>query len=294
MELRQLEYFLMVSEVNSFTRAAERLYVSQPAVTNAIRSLEEELGIQLFDRNQKQALLTIEGEIFYHHIKNIMHGVSNTLSEINNLKNLNSGVLMLGLTPLAGIEPLPKLLCTFHTKHPGIQLKFIESNSLELQDQLIKEKIDLAVLFSDEKNNSLNYKPLQKDELVVCCSNTHHFRRKNSLQLTELINESLILLHKHCLFRQQIIQKFEEMNTLPQIIFESDQLQTIKNIIHISDDISILPHSLCNNDMELVTIPFAEPLYVQPFFTYKKNRQQSHAAEAFIKYIDFSLKGADS
>lgn len=77
MELRQLEYFLMVSDLTSFTHAAERLYVSQPAVTNAVRTLEEELGIQLFDRSQRKVALTTEGKIFYRHIQNIMQGISN-------------------------------------------------------------------------------------------------------------------------------------------------------------------------------------------------------------------------
>ena len=75
MEIRQLEYFLAVSDTGSFTRAAERLYVSQPAVTNAIRSLEEELGIQLFDRNQKLVSLTAEGQIFATHVEQVMHGI---------------------------------------------------------------------------------------------------------------------------------------------------------------------------------------------------------------------------
>ena len=87
MELRQLEYFLMVSDLASFTRAAERLYVSQPAVTNAVRSLEEELEIQLLDRSQRKVTLTAEGKIFYRHIQNIMQGISTTLNEINDLKS---------------------------------------------------------------------------------------------------------------------------------------------------------------------------------------------------------------
>ena len=86
MEIRQLEYFLMVSKVNSFTRAAELLYVSQPAVTNAVRTLEDELGIRLLDRSLKQATLTTEGKIFYAHVEKLMQGISNTLNEINALK----------------------------------------------------------------------------------------------------------------------------------------------------------------------------------------------------------------
>lgn len=121
MEIRQLEYFLMVSRVNSFTRAAERLYVSQPAVTNAVRSLEDELGIQLFDRNQKQALLTTEGKIFYAHVEQLMNGISNTLEEINALKNLSTGTLSLGLTPLRGIPPCLLLLKEFMESYPNIK-----------------------------------------------------------------------------------------------------------------------------------------------------------------------------
>lgn len=102
MEIRQLEYFLTVTQAGSFTRAAERLFVSQPAITNAVRSLEEELGIQLFDRSQKQALLTAEGRIFASHVEQLMHGISNTLEEIRAIKDLASGVLRIGLTGLGG------------------------------------------------------------------------------------------------------------------------------------------------------------------------------------------------
>ena len=109
MELRQLEYFLMVSDLASFTRAAERLYVSQPAVTNAVRSLEEELGIQLLDRSQRKVTLTAEGKIFYRHIQNIMQGISTTLNEINDLKSHNRGHLTIGVTPLAGITSTSRL-----------------------------------------------------------------------------------------------------------------------------------------------------------------------------------------
>lgn len=96
----------MVREAGSFTRAAERLYVSQPAVTNAVRSLEEELGIQLFDRSQKLVTLTAEGRIFASHVEKIMHGITTTVEEIHALKNLTSGVLTLGLTPLGAMRAI--------------------------------------------------------------------------------------------------------------------------------------------------------------------------------------------
>ena len=175
MELRQLEYFLMVSKVGSFTHAAARLYVSQPAVTNAIRSLEDELGVQLFDRSQKQAFLTTEGKVFFKHVEMLMHGVSNTIFEINELKNLNNGVLTLGITPIAGMYPIPNLLESYRIKHPNIQIKFIEGNVAEVQKSLIDNKSDLGFVILGDNNTLIDYRRLSSHELVVCCSKEHIF-----------------------------------------------------------------------------------------------------------------------
>ncbi|MEN6411417.1 MAG: LysR family transcriptional regulator [Veillonellales bacterium] len=281
MELRQLEYFLMVSKLTSFTRAAERLYVSQPAVTNAIHSLEEELGVQLFDRNQKQAFLTTEGQVFFRHVENIMSGVSKTIFEINELKNLNNGVLTLGITPVAGMQPIPQLLKKFKNKYPNIQLSFIEKNVTDIQELLIEDKVDLAIVILGEDNNLLDYTTIGSQELAVCCSKDHCFRRKNSIALSELVNEPLILLTQSCLLRKLIIKEFERLNTLPQIAFESNHIQTIKGLTASNAGLTILPLDLCDNS--LINIPLTTPLMIDIAIAIKKNKYISHAARAFLK-----------
>jgi DNA-binding transcriptional LysR family regulator len=280
MELRQLEYFLMVSKTSSFTRAAERLYVSQPAVTNAIRILEEELGVQLFDRNQKQAFLTTEGQVFFNHVENIMCGVSKTIFEINELKNLNNGLLTLAITPIAGTWPIPKLLEIFRGKYPNIQLSFIEENVTEVQTALIENKADLGIVILGDNNNLLDYTLIGSQELVVCCSKDHCFQRKNSIGLSELVNEPLILLTQNCLLRKLIIIEFERLNTLPQIAFESNHIQTIKSLVACNAGLTILPYDLCDNS--LVTIPLDTPLTIDTAIAIKKNKYISHAARAFL------------
>lgn len=280
MELRQLEYFLMVSKTNSFTRAAERLYVSQPAVTNAIRSLEEELGIQLFDRNQKQAILTTEGQVFCKHVENIMRGVSTTIFEINELKNLNNGVLTLAITPIAGTRPIPMFLKMFKKQYPNIKLSFIEGNVPEIQTLLIEDKADLGIVILGDNNILLDYTRLGSQELVVCCSKEHCFQRKNSIELSELVNEPLILLTQDCLLRKLIIKEFERLNTLPQIAFESNHIQTIKSLVACNAGLTILPQDLC--DTSLITIPLNTPVMIDIAIAIKKNKALSHAAQAFL------------
>lgn len=285
MEIRQLEYFLMVNETHSFTRAAERLYVSQPAVTSAIRSLEEELEIQLFDRTQKQITLTSEGQIFLRHVQKVMEGISNTLNEIDALKSLNGGTLKIGLTPLAGVSATTSLLKEFTSQYPQIKLVFTESHSNLLEQDLLSDTIDVAILFSSQSNNALTYLSLPREELYVICSRQHPLRRNNSIQLTDLVDESLILLATDCFYRQQIIQTFEKSNTLPQINFELNHIETIKRFVASNLGITILPGSLCDTDTDLIMIPLDPPLYRQPTLAYKTNRHNSRAANAFIELL---------
>lgn len=126
MEFRQLEYFLAVKNAGSFTRAAEHLYVSQPAVTSAIRSLESELGITLFDRSQGKASLTAEGRIFSAHVEEIMKGVVTTIRDMDAMKSLSSGTLAIGISSFLSLPSVLSLIARFLSDHPGIECRVQE------------------------------------------------------------------------------------------------------------------------------------------------------------------------
>lgn len=278
MEIRQLEYFLMVSKVNSFTRAAERLYVSQPAVTNAVRSLEEELGIQLFDRSQKQALLTTEGKIFFAHVEQIMNGISNTLEEINSLKNLGAGVVNIGLTAFGGIPSCIFLLKNFIESYPNIKISVKEDETERLQKLLVEDKLDFAFVFSGKEKSALNYIKLSEQELTLCCNRRHRFRRQNILQLEEIRNESFIMPKAAKDF-------FVGADIFQNVVAEISHVQTIKSLVSAGLGVSILPEEIFEQDDNLIAVAIEPPIYLQPVIAYKKNRRQSHAAEAFLSSI---------
>ena len=285
MEIRQLEYFLMVSRVNSFTRAAERLYVSQPAVTNAVRSLEDELGIQLFDRSQKQALLTTEGKIFFAHVEQIMNGISNTLEEINSLKNLGTGIVNIGLTALGGIPSCVFLLKEFVEGYPNIKISVREDETEKLQKLLVEDKLDFAFVFSGKEKSTLAYLELPPQELALCCNRRHRFRRQNVLPLEELGNESLILPKTARDF-------FVDSNILRNVVAEISHVQTIKSLVSAGLGVSILPEEIFEQDDNLIAVALEPPIYLQPVIACKKNRKQSHAAEAFLDSVRKELKHA--
>ena len=282
MEIRQLEYFLMVSRVNSFTRAAERLYVSQPAVTNAVKSLEDELGIQLFDRSQKQALLTTEGKIFFAHVEQIMTGISNTLEEINSLKNLGAGTVNIGLTAFGGIPSCVFLLKEFIESYPNIKISVREDKTETLQKLLVEDKLDFAFVFSGEEKAALVYLNLPPQELALCCNRRHRFRRQNFLPLEELRNETFILPKS---VKEILAKTFDASEIFSNVVAEVSHIQTIKSLVSAGVGVSILPEEIFEQDDNLIGVALEPPIYLQPAVAYKKNRKRSHAAEAFLSAI---------
>ncbi|WP_338624291.1 LysR family transcriptional regulator [Selenomonas sp. TAMA-11512] len=283
MELRQLEYFLMVSDLTSFTRAAERLYVSQPAVTNAVRSLEEELGIQLFDRSQRKVALTTEGKIFYRHIQNIMQGISTTLNEINDLKSHNRGHIVIGVTPLAGIASTSSLMAEFRAAYPNINISLVENNVKELLELLHADKLDFAFVFDlpEQEQARLSCLLLPQEELMVCCSRRHRLCRMNSVTLTSLTEEAFILMETNCLFRQILVKHFEDADSMPPVSMEVSQVQLLRALVAADAGLSILPECLITSDTELSAVPLAPPVYLHPVLAYKAEKLLSHAAQAF-------------
>ena len=281
MEIRQLEYFLMVNQAGSFTRAAERLFVSQPAVTNAVRSLEEELGIQLFDRSQKQAALTAEGRIFCAHAEQVMQGISTTLDEIRAIKNLASGKLRLGLTGFAALPPVMRLIKIFRESYPNIEVELTENSRSELLARLIDDKLDLVLTLgmNDEKAPpALTQLNLPAQEMAICCSRQHRLRRKNSLTLTELSGEALLIPADNAIARILQSTKISVARSI-----QSRHAATLMNLAALDCGLALLPESLAITNEELTVIPLEPALFVTPIIFSKTGRHLSHAADTFLE-----------
>lgn len=291
MELKQLEYFLTVSKLKSFTLAAEQMYVSQPGVTTAIKRLEEELGIQLFIRNKKNAALTAEGRVFFNHIEIIMNDVSKAITSVTELKNLNNGNIRIGLSPVTGVSVLTFILAKFHALYPSLSLTFIEDGSLQLQKQLEEGLIDFAIISIAGKDSLdiLDIQPLGQQELRIALPTYHMFKDKKQLKLTNLANENLILFKENCLSRKIVLDMFRRSEIEPIISFSSNSVQTIKRFIVCGSGISLLPAEALENDKSLCSLTIDPPLYIPFGLAIKKSNHLSHAAETLIEFIKSAL-----
>ena len=148
MELRQLEYFQMASHLHNITRAAERLRVSQPNITVAIKKLEAELGIQLFDRSQKQLLLTPEGKIFLTRIELALRNIQDAVLEVNDDKQLQKGTIKIGIPPMMGAYLFPKIFSSFQKHYPHLDIFLQEEGSVSIREQLERDELDFGIIIT--------------------------------------------------------------------------------------------------------------------------------------------------
>lgn len=282
LEIRQLEYFLAVNATGSFTRAAERLYVSQPAVTNAIRALEDELGILLFDRKQKSASLTAEGKIFAAHVEQVMQGISQTLEEIDAMKNLASGVLNIGLNPFYALPDFCHVIKNFNNRYPAIKLKLIEVDDENLTKLLVDDKLDFAILCAQNENTAFNMQPLPAQEIVVCSSHKHRLQRKNSITLTDIVSEPLLLPETNNSYTKELLRRLKLAEQELQPIITVSQVHTLKALITANLGITLLPKALCDGNNNITATALKPTVFLEPVLAWKCNRHLSHAAEAFL------------
>ena len=158
MELRQLEYFRMTARLRNLTRAAAELEVSQPNITVAIQKLENLLGLRLFDRSQKQVLLTTEGEIFLHRVEPALDILHDALRELEDYKNLSKGNIRIGIPPMIGAYLFPRICSDFQKIYPHLSISLYEEGSMAIRENLEAGELDFGIIILSDFPNFLPIK----------------------------------------------------------------------------------------------------------------------------------------
>lgn len=288
MELKQLEYFLTISKLGSFTLAADQLYISQPGITSSIRRLEEELGVELFLRKRKAAILTPEGQIFANHIESVMDDVNKALHKVEELKNLNKGTVTIGISPVSSVSSAAFLLAKFKTLYPDLSIVLVEDSSENLQRLLEESNIDLAFIVLADVPESLSAFALTTQELVCGLPSFHLYKSKKSLSADIIKNESFVLLKDGCPVREIIDDYFRNYNTTLTISFETNYIQAIQRLVLCGAGITLLPVEALENNTSFSVVPLDPPLQVTTYAAYKKNFPLSKAAQTLFDFIKSS------
>lgn len=285
MDIRQLEYFHAAAIFNSLTKAAQHLYVSQPTLSVAIQKLEHEIGIVLFDRSQKQFVLTTEGKIFFENIADILSRLQDTIGEMNEYKQLQKGHIKIGIPPMIGSFIFPKVLAEFKQKYPYLQLNIFEDASFGLRQSLEKGELDVGIVNLMTPSNLLATRPLARQNFLVCLPKNHRLAKKKKIELGQLKYEQFILFKEGAYNRTLIIQECHKHDFAPHVLLSTDQIETIKSLVTDGMGISFLIEAIALKSKEFVSLPLSEPLYIDFGIAWNEKKYLSNAARTFIDFV---------
>src|SRR5215813_5571694 len=173
LDVRHLRYFLAVAGAGNFSRAADRLGISQPSVSQQMRDLEAALRVPLFQRRGKRILLTPRGLIFQEHARAVLHQLENFLQELNSEPGELRGTLRLGVIPVLNVPLVPQLLGDFVADHPGIIVTVEEISSTEIETAVEEGRMDVGLGFLTRHSPNLHYEHLGHDEFALIVHRTH-------------------------------------------------------------------------------------------------------------------------
>lgn len=245
MELRQLRYLVALAEERHFTRAAAREHVAQPALSQQIRRLEEEVGLALVERTTRRVALTEAGEVLAVRARRILAEVDAAHAELQSLAGVLTGHVTVGAMHTMGPVDLSLVLARFHQRHPGVDLTVREQSSEELAEMLRVDELDLAFLSVTERveRHGLGLHQLVAEELVAVFPRGHPLARRRRVRMAELGGEEFISYRAGSRLRELLVAAGRDAGFDPHVTLESNESERIRRLVARGLGVAILPRS---------------------------------------------------
>jgi len=243
MEWQQLKYFQTVANLQHISHAAEVLSISQPALSRSIARLENELGVQLFERQNRSIALNKYGQLFLKRVNNMIQEYETGQQEIRDLLSPEYGEISLGFFHTHGTHIIPDLIGTFRLKYPNVKFQLNQHSSQVLVEQLESGEIDLCLTTYRETKLPVKWIDLWNEELFVMVPVGHHLSRYKSITLDKIANESLISFKEGYGLRLIADQLCKEAGFSPKILFEGEEVSTIAGLIAAGLGVALIPDS---------------------------------------------------
>ncbi|CRL52419.1 LysR family transcriptional regulator [Pseudomonas sp. URMO17WK12:I11] len=282
MTLTQLEIFSLVAELRGFTAAANRLGISQSAVSHALKSLEQELGVELLRRHQSQVELSDIGQQLLMRARTML-GLANTLrQEAADARGMKRGTLRIGsFGPTSSIRLLPQILQHYRTAHPGIEVHIDEGPDRQVIQWLEERRIDIGfVVLPEERFDTF---ALLEDQMVALVPAEHALADRDNLSLSDLCNDPFVLTEAGS--SELVLRLFSAARLIPNIRYRCSQLLSTLDTVSRGDALTVVAESSLpdNVNSRYVKKPLSPPVIRQVGLAVLDQRQASPATLAFIK-----------
>lgn len=299
MELRQLQYTLQIAAERNFSRAADKLHIAQPSLSQQLSKLEKELGVLLFQRNTSSVELTHAGEKFVEQAQVIIDAVELLRQEMSDISQLRTGRVVVGSMPITGAHLLPHVLPVFKSKYAEVEITLLEDSSMNLEKLTASGQTDLSLLSLPLEIPTLAYEVLGEERIDLAVPPEHPLAARSALgirtSLHELKNEPFIVLKEGQGFRKMTVELCREAGFEPQIVFESNNMETVQSLVATGMGVTLVPHFIARaprSEFVPVYLPLADPVPSRTLVVaYRRGRYLSRAAEAFIETFKATVAG---
>ena len=292
MNIKQLETFVTVAKQLSFTKASEEMFITQSSVSKIIKSLEDELSVQLFHRTP-QIQLTDAGQELYRHSLDVLSMLNNIPIEIGNLSKLKKGRVRIGIPPIIGSSFFPAVIGSFKAKYPDIDIRLTEVGSKVIIDELEKGNLDVGIVCSyPSDRDGYHIYPLVKSQLMVGVHVDNPLAERDILSFGDLRDEGFVLFKEDFSLYDSIIEGCTQNGFSPNIICNSSQKDFILEMVASRMGITCLPHITCAhvNDDSIRFVPLESPkIYLNLLISWKRNRYLSYASREWIRFTSDAL-----
>jgi DNA-binding transcriptional LysR family regulator len=286
MDINQLEVVVAVAQEKSFSRAAEALHRTQPAVSQSIRRLEAELGEPLFDRSSKDGTLTAAGVVlleFAHQMLNLRQTAHSALKE---LKDLHRGKLILSANEYTVMYLLP-LIPVFRARHPHIKIEVKRSLASRIASEVLGRETEIGIVSFKPNDPTVASMSVLMDELALIVSPDHPLATQSTISVRELGAESFIAHNVPSPYRERVIRTFEKYKTPLNISMELPTLEAIKRCVEREMGVALVPRltaqaEIARGQLKALTVREMK-LERRLHLIYRKGATLSHAARAFLR-----------
>lgn len=288
-QIETFKVFRDLVDSQSFSKAARLNFVTQSAVSQQIRALEERFHVPLIERSNKHFGLTREGEIFYESSKTLIAGYDTLVHQLDELRNIIAGPIRVSTVYSIGLHELPHYVKRFLREFPGVNVHVEYRRSNQVYDDVVDGSSDLGLVAFPVARKLIKVEPFRKDRLVMICAPAHRLAARQEVDITEIAAEKIIGFEPDIPTRKAIDRIFKELNIEVQPVMEFDNIETVKRAVEIDAGISIVPRATIEQEVKngaLVAVEFKGQAYHRPLgIIYKSGRVLSPAMKRFVKML---------
>lgn len=287
MTFTQLQYFIEVVKTNNISKAAKKLFVSQPAISSAIKELEKEFKVNLFIRYNNQLTLTDEGHFLYEKAQELIKHYEKFKDDMS-VYVKNYEVLKIGVPPMLGTFLLPPIIEQFSKIHPYVEIQIIELGSVANKEAILNRDITLGLTVNkreEAESDVLNVHKVVDTTLLFTVNKDHPLAKKQILDFEDIDQTPLVLMKEDSLQSELVKSAFERAGIKPNIKIRTNQLYTIRELLTRNNLGAFTFNQILEKEDNLIGVPLKEPINLQIVLSWRKDSALNDITRQFIDFM---------